>query len=410
MKRSISYRTEVSDTSTLRYTSSSIGLLSLAAIVSTFCLSMSPADDGSKASGFVVIIAAYLTGYVALYLRQRSRIRSHNDAVIATRSSADIAKHLGGLDDAREFFAGSLRTVDVFRLVSSRLDALVDFTGLSLLLVDRISEQLLVAETTGVAVYAKGSKLDREKSAAGKCFYERDVTSDLVGLSAAIPLCRDIEVYGVLLVEFADAKTLAATNMSVLAAVGERVSPLILSSLAFERSHSNALTDFTTDLPNERAFHLVLENRVAESVRQGISRPLTILTFDVNGFDELAAKYGHATGDRLLNFVAGTVKDALRQMDFLARAQADEFLVLMPTATKEVSHEVIVRIQTLLFGRKIKVSDTDAIQVELNFGWASFGLDGETPASLLAVARERREQNSSQMTSPVLWFPQDHAN
>ncbi|HEV7701262.1 MAG TPA: GGDEF domain-containing protein, partial [Pyrinomonadaceae bacterium] len=359
--------------------------------------------------GFSAIIALFLTGAVGLYLWQTRRRES--DASDAFHvSEADIERHLVMLDDARDFFAGSLKAADTFRLVASRVGELVDLSGLSLLLLDEAGEDFTVAETEGAVAQAKGTRRGIAVGAAGECLRERDVIVDTSTLSAAIPLRRDVDVYGVLLFEFDSEETLNSVDASTLEAVGERVSPLILSSLAFERSHANALTDVTTDLPNERAFHLILENQVAESVRKGSSRPLTILAFDVRDFDEIAAKYGHSTADRLLNFVAQNVKITLRQMDFFARAHADEFLAIMPTASKEISHEIIARIQTGFFGRKVKVSDTDAVEIELNFGWASFGADGETPTSLLATARERKEQSRAAMPGRVLWFPQEHAH
>lgn len=110
------------------------------------------------------------------------------------------------------------------------------------------------------------------------------------------------------------------------------------------------MTDVTTDLPNERAFYLILENQIAEAQRKREDRPLTILAIDIKNFDEVNQKFGHAAGDRILNFVAHGIKDNLRQMDFLARSIGDEFLAILPTATKEVSHEVIARIQTGFFG------------------------------------------------------------
>jgi hypothetical protein len=97
-------------------------------------------------------------------------------------------------------------------------------------------------------------------------------------------------------------------------------------------------------------------------------------------------------------------------MDFLASGMADEFLAIMPTASKEISHEVVARIQTSILGTKIKVSDVDAVELELNFGWASFGVEGETPSSLIAVARERKEQTRSSAQGSVLWFPHESAH
>ena len=72
----------------------------------------------------------------------------------------------------------------------------------------------------------------------------------------------------------------------MLEAIGERVAPLFLSSISVERSISNALTDALTNLPNERAFFMVLENQLAESQRFRSERPLTVMTVDIKNFAE----------------------------------------------------------------------------------------------------------------------------
>ena len=52
------------------------------------------------------------------------------------------------------------------------------------------------------------------------------------------------------------------------------------------------------------------------------------------------------TSRAILTFVAHTMRDNLRQMDFLARAAGDEFLAILPTASKEISHETAPRISS----------------------------------------------------------------
>ena len=118
-----------------------------------------------------------------------------------------------------------------------------------------------------------------------------------------------------------------------------------MSSMSFERSLTNALTDTLTNLPNERAFYLVLENQIAESQRNRDERPLTILTVDIKNFTELNQNFGHAAGDQILAFAANLIKAQLRQMDFLARSQNDEFLAVLPTASDEIAMEIIERIE-----------------------------------------------------------------
>ncbi len=97
-------------------------------------------------------------------------------------------------------------------------------------------------------------------------------------------------------------------------------------------------------------------------------------------------------------------------INFFARATADEFLVVLPTATKEISHDIIGRVQTGFFGRKLKVTDTDSVEIEINIGWAAFGTDGELPDTLVKAARARKEQSKTAAPSKVLWFPSEFAN
>jgi len=379
--------------------------LSLSAVIASFLLSLYVHDVNAKAIGFSAVLVLFLLGWVGLYFyAQRER---RTAPVEAQPTDDEVDRLLQSLDDAREFFGGSLRMSDTFRLVANRVSALVDATSFTLLVFDDAREALLIAESNDPTL-VRGERLSKNSGIVDRCCLERDVAVDEVSGVAAIPLKRDAEVFGVLLLELTrmDRPSKPRTE-SLLDAIGVRVGPLVLSTIAHERSHTNALTDGTTELPNERAFHLVLENQVAESIRKGSSRPLTILSFDIKGFDDLNDRFGLAAANRLLNFVAQGSKESLRQMDFLARGLGDEFLVVLPTASKEISHDIIARINAAILHHKIAVSDVETASVELNFGWATFGLDGETPRDLLAAARERRIQGLSTLPGSVLWFSQE---
>lgn len=392
--------------------------LSIVAIVATFILANSSFDITTKTRGFSGIIAAFLVVCVAIHLLQSRRGPLARAEV--KEGGTEIEQRLHALEEAGEFFAGSLKPADTFRLVASRVRDLLPFRSIVLFLLDPTRTRLHVAHAEGAGADGQKNKSIRfDEALAGQCFVGRcvqidgylalDETQDF-GSSVAIPLFHGTEVYGVLQLYFDADHELGALDHSLFEAVGTRVAPLMLTSISFERSQANALTDVTTDLPNERAFYLILENQIAEAQRKREDRPLTILAIDIKNFDEVNQKFGHAAGDRILNFVAHGIKDNLRQMDFLARSIGDEFLAILPTATKEVSHEVIARIHTGFFGRKLKVNDSESVEIELNVGWASFGGDGETPGQLLSLAQLRKEQAKAFGPNKVLWFPQESAH
>ena len=393
-------------------------VVSLAAMTLTFLLANSNWEVVAKTRGFSAIIGSFLAICTILYLGQ-ARVNAYGPAVIITTPEAEIDRGLTALDAANEFFTGALRQSDTFRLVANRVRGLAPFQSAALRLLDETRSHLVIAETEGFGVEdQKGLASGFDNGLAGCCYFSRGVEfgnealspTDHVSPSVAIPLVRGTEVFGVLQLYFDRSYDSEKAGRSLFEAIGTRVSPLILSSIAFERSQANALTDATTDLPNERAFYMILENQIAEATRKRDERPLTILTIDIKEFDDINRKHGYAAGDQVLNFVAQVVKDNMRQMDFFARSMNDEFLAILPTASKEVSHEVIARIHSGFFGRKLKVSDEASIEVNLNFGLATFGEDGETADQLLGISRLRREQSKSVLPNKVLWFQKEVQN
>ena len=392
--------------------------ISLAAIVATYFVANSRLDVMPKTTGFGSIVMLYLIVCIYIVRTYSVRQRKGEDSDVEANSTSEkVEQSLRSLEEAAAFLAGSLKPSDAFRLVSSRVRDLMPFKSIVLYLLDETRTHLLAVEAEGAGVPArKGKVVDLNHDLAGQCYLNRQVevadlnSTENGGSSVAVPLCRDTSVFGVLQLFFDADYDVAAVDRSLFEAIATRVAPTILSSITFERNQISALTDITTDLPNERAFYMVLENQVAETHRNPDGRPLTILSLDIRGFDEIIQEFGHGAGDRVLKFVAQIVKENLRQMDFFARSYDDEFLIVLPTATKSVSHDVIARLHTGFFGRKLKLNETEAVEIDLNIGWAAFGDDGDTPGQLLTLAKLRRDQVKSCVPRKVIIFPQEHVH
>lgn len=401
--------------------------ISLAAIAASFVLANSVQDYGIKSRGFSAIIVVYLSVCFAVHFLSFRSLADRSIASFDQSAEDRIDEQLKGIEEAGEYFRGSLKSGDVFRLVSSRANQLLPFTGSALFVVDK-------AVRSFKSVHAQGENAEKltnietplDAGLAGRCFESRMVQiergvsgfNELIPVealsgfrsAAAIPLVRSGEVFAVITL-YSDSRTaFDGSAITTLEAIGERIAPLVLSSLSFEQSLSNALTDPVTHLPNERAFHLILENQIAETQRNPENRPLTVLALDIREFDQFNLKYGHVAGDRVLSLVANTVKSQLRQMDFFARASNDEFFAILPTANEAIAHEVISRINTSLFTTTFFVNDHETISPVLSYGTASFGADGETSDLLMLAARLRKEQAKASTPRKVLWFPKEAIN
>jgi GGDEF domain-containing protein len=309
------------------------------AIVASYLLAGSAVSPGTKVRGLSLIIAVFLVSCIGLhFFRHRKKT---DPSSVETENPHDV---LEVLDLAGGSFAGAVKLEDMLRLVASRIRSVVPAAIVALYLPDKTRQRLELIAMDGADAMFAGDTINADLS-----FLRRSVQISDGGV-VTIPLTRDGEPFGVLELHCTSGESFDENHL--FDSIGTRVSPLILNSLAFERTVTNALTDATTELPNERALYLILENQIAESQRKREERPMTLLAIDIRGFDDINAKFGHAAGDRALTFAAQAMRDTLRQMDFLARCTDDQFLAVLPTASKEISHEVISRITAALFGRR----------------------------------------------------------
>lgn len=402
-----------------------LAIISLIALIATFFVSNLNLGFEMKSAIFLATIFVYLslfTMFYALQKRWADKLQLENECRLA---ETEIADRLLALEEAGEFFSASLKFSEMFRLISSRVKELIPFSTCALFFIDEKKANLKIVCVVGEnAENLLNYETDFDKGLAGKTFlgqatrHEEKLLSDrfvipevgLKGLETglAVPLFQNGEVFGVLTLYGNKEINFDENSIQLIETVATRVAPLFLSSMAFERSVTNALTDALTNLPNERAFFLVLENQIAESERSPETRPLTVLTIDIKNFTGLNQKFGHATGDQMLAFTADIIKGQLRQMDFLSRSRGDEFLAVLPTSSETIALEIIERIKKQFNIFPFEVSVEEKSHLQLNFGTASFGKDGETANQLLQRASLRKQQMKSGHNNKVLWFSKEY--
>ncbi len=405
-----------------------LAVVSLSAIAATFFAAGSGLGFETKITIFTWIVLLYPAFFFAVYMRQKRRMRDGEREAARNLFNSEVEGRLLALEEAGEFFGASLKSADMFRLVASRINELIPFTTCALFIADKDGTRLKISLTAGEHAQAlKNLEIDSRGSLAGKTFVSRQSQIDerLVGdknifssceasknwdSAISAPLLRGVDVFGVIVLYGDSEKKFSQNSLRLLESIVERVKRLFLSSFAFEQNVANSLTDNLTNLPNERAFYLVLENQIAESQRFREERPLTILTVDIKNFGELNEKFGHAAGDRILTFAAGIIKEQLRQMDFLARSTGDEFLAVLPTASNKTASEIVGRIEKAFASKPFEISPTHKKYLFLNFGIATFLKDGETAGQLLQACYLHKQQAKSPVKSSVLMFPKEYVN
>ena len=97
-------------------------------------------------------------------------------------------------------------------------------------------------------------------------------------------------------------------------------------------------------------------------------------------------------------------------MDFLSRSLNDEFLAVLPTAGEEITQAIILRIETAFIANPFIISEKEKVDLQLNFGAATFSVDGDTAQKLLQVALLKKQQSKKPKENQVIFFPKEFVN
>ncbi|MEW8232577.1 MAG: GGDEF domain-containing protein [Candidatus Thiodiazotropha endolucinida] len=109
------------------------------------------------------------------------------------------------------------------------------------------------------------------------------------------------------------------------------------AKLAHERN-----IDALTGLLNRRAL-VERSSPLFQSQEDGNS--VVVLFADLDGFKRVNDTHGHHVGDRLLAGVADSIANTVRDEDLVSRYGGDEFLLLLPYATKHCGETVAQRVR-----------------------------------------------------------------
>jgi two-component system cell cycle response regulator len=130
-----------------------------------------------------------------------------------------------------------------------------------------------------------------------------------------------------------------------------------------------AAFDDLTGSYNRRSMFHQLEAELSRCRRY--ERSLSVLMADIDHFKKVNDQYGHLVGDQALKWVANTLQNELRSMDFLCRYGGEEFCAILPETNRPGAVRAAERIRTAL-ERQVFVIDGLSLSLTISVGGASW--------------------------------------
>lgn len=189
---------------------------------------------------------------------------------------------------------------------------------------------------------------------------------DKIHPKLVVPIFGHSSLYGLILV---GPKVLyddyTPEELAYLGQLMEFASQAIQNSLHYEHS----VRDVKTGLFNHGFFMSRLNEEIARTKRANVSASIIVL--DVDKFKNFNDTYGHLAGDRVLEYIALSIKSNIRLEDIPSRFGGEEFTVLLPDTGKEMAWTVAERLRTSIAGMLVPW-ETPLPPVTISLGIVTF--------------------------------------
>jgi diguanylate cyclase (GGDEF)-like protein len=140
------------------------------------------------------------------------------------------------------------------------------------------------------------------------------------------------------------------------------------------------LTDALTKTHNRRSILGLLEKEVARAHR---GPALAVALLDLDHFKRINDRWGHATGDRVLQETVELLRRVLRSGDAIGRFGGEEFLLLLPGISAVAAQALLERCRAELAQLEILADNDERAALSASFGLACNETDAALDAATL---------------------------
>ena len=141
------------------------------------------------------------------------------------------------------------------------------------------------------------------------------------------------------------------------------------NALTHEHMQNTAALDPLTCAYNRRFGMDRLTEEFNRSLR--MTYPIGLIMFDIDHFKRVNDTYGHLVGDLVLKEITKRVLKVIRKSDIITRYGGEEFMVIMPAASKKQAYDIGERLRSIVEETSIN-ADNQAVSITISAGVSSF--------------------------------------
>jgi diguanylate cyclase (GGDEF)-like protein len=301
------------------------------------------------------------------------------------------------LRDIAQTLSVSLQVSDALSFISSKLVGLVPVESCALFRLDPASGLFLCSAVVGpqrdVLSSITGSTVQSLEDLSRVSPSARTGSANTPQSAMVAPLSNESGIFGALAVYHSGRNAFGAGHRALFEQVATHTASVIANAIVFEETQEQSLTDALTGLPNRRYFERHLSQEIARVRRHG--GQLSVLLLDMEGFKRVNDEFGHQAGDQALVEVAHVLREGLRVYDICARLAGDEFVLVLGNCDAAQAETRRTDIQRAVGSTRFEAVPGHVLQLSVSAGAATFPGEGETEASLIALADRRMYANKA---------------
>lgn len=173
-------------------------------------------------------------------------------------------------------------------------------------------------------------------------------------------------------------------QMNALRSLTGQIGMAVMNARLFEDIEQQAITDGLTKLYVYRYFQQRLKEELDRADRYSYS--VALIMMDVDNFKNFNDTYGHALGDKVLEYLAQIIRTNIRRIDLAARYGGDEFILLLPEITEQEAWLMGTRLLNALKDSTILTPSGEKIHIRVTLGVSMYVSDARNSHDLMEAA------------------------